>query len=520
MGESIHIMEALKSMNDNLNLMRSEFKLDLQVIKSELHDFKTEIKSEMHDFKKEIKSEMREINVKIHELKTEMQEMKSEVEKAKSLIGTVNSNLQSFRGTMFEASVRRTVKLKYGEKFGENIVINGLDSLANLCGASKSSMDNFFARNPVNFKSFKADDGNMSNFQINKKVTKKLLQYIYSSRSDIKCFQRFLRKFAGVAGMNNFDKYSDLSIFAPNLQNGSDKSKIKYNKFRRQNLQDLENTINSLIKNSRSSSDKKIDGGNNANDIGDNGIMLEAGSMSSIATLTVFHKFIRFAQLSREEQNLALESNSGIAILLFCSSFDLISDLKFPIVDLEVDCQGNTMLRDGEYFVEIGEIKSSIGGIEKAKLQLQLRLMVAKEAIKIMFPTTPIIHLMGRIFLPLANNAEYLDRANKTQVYLDGKMISQQAEGAAAEEIDNMKASVPQQDGKHEETQADEQARNEGTQQADEQVQNEGTQADGQAEKEGTQADEQALADNKAQAKQPQTETYRINIAIEILPLL
>jgi len=127
---------------------------------------------------------------------------------------------------------------------------------------------------------------------------------------------------------------------------------------------------------------------------------------------------------------------------------------------------------------------------------------------------------MGRIFLPLANNAEYLDRANKTQVYLDGKMISQQAEGAAAEEIDNMKASVPQQDGKHEETQADEQARNEGTQQADEQVQNEGTQADGQAEKEGTQADEQALADNKAQAKQPQTETYRINIAIEILPLL
>lgn len=77
-----------------------------------------------------------------------------------------------------------------------------------------------------------------------------------------------------------------------------------------------------------------------------------------------FVKFMKFAKLTNGEQRKAIESDSGIFILLFCSMFDDISDVKFPIIDLELDCRGRISFHDisagkKQCLIEIGEIKSS-----------------------------------------------------------------------------------------------------------------------------------------------------------------
>ena len=59
-----------------------------------------------------------------------------------------------------------------------------------------------------------------------------------------------------------------------------------------------------------------------------------------------FVKFMKFAKLTKGEQRKAIESDSGIFMLLFCSMFDDISDVKFPIIDLELDCRGRIFFHD------------------------------------------------------------------------------------------------------------------------------------------------------------------------------
>ena len=87
----------------------------------------------------------------------------------------------------------------------------------------------------------------------------------------------------------------------------------------------------------------------------------------------------------------AIESDSGIFMLLFCSIFNDISDVKFPIIDLELDCRGRIFFHDisagkKQCFIEIGEIKSSTEKniIQKAKRQLILRLKTISKAVMIL----------------------------------------------------------------------------------------------------------------------------------------
>lgn len=104
----------------------------------------------------------------------------------------------------------------------------------------------------------------------------------------------------------------------------------------------------------------------------------------------------------------AIESDSGIFMLLFCSIFDDISDVKFPIIDLELDCRGRIFFHDisaGEKqcFIEIGEIKSSTEKniIEKAKHQLILRLKAISKAVMILEGMgEESISSVGRVFVP------------------------------------------------------------------------------------------------------------------------
>ncbi len=86
-------------------------------------------------------------------------------------------------------------------------------------------------------------------------------------------------------------------------------------------------------------------------------------------------------------------------------------------MDLEFDCRGGIeqfstagSTANITYIISAGEIKSSAAGIPKAKSQLRRRLIVMKEALKLMphyknMATTKIV-LKGMIFLPASEFKE------------------------------------------------------------------------------------------------------------------
>ena len=149
-----------------------------------------------------------------------------------------------------------------------------------------------------------------------------------------------------------------------------------------------------------------------------------------------FVKFMKFAKLAEDEQRQAIESDSGIFILLFCSMFDDISEVKFPIIDLELDCRGRIFFHDisagkKQCFIEIGEIKSSTEKniIEKATRQLILRLKTISKAVKILEGMDEeSISSVGRVFVPSSalhrNKNKYDDHSAADEpISIDGCTI-------------------------------------------------------------------------------------------------
>jgi hypothetical protein len=140
--------------------------------------------------------------------------------------------------------------------------------------------------------------------------------------------------------------------------------------------------------------------------------------------MNMFHAFLQFAQISREEQLGAILSDSGIGILLFCSVFDHISVLMFPIVDLALDCRGRIKFFGEENVcsIQIGEILTSVGELESARMRLSVRLMVLKEALRVMKPSMPAesILLKGKIFLPPPLHGAHLTGAVDNLLPLEG----------------------------------------------------------------------------------------------------
>ena len=152
---------------------------------------------------------------------------------------------------------------------------------------------------------------------------------------------------------------------------------------RKYNLRKIEEKVKEII----ASIDPKITVEEETeNDYYDNCCEMDDDRNITLISCKIFRAFLQFAQLSRDEQVGAILSDSGKAILLFCSALDSVSKLMFPIVDLELGCRGMVVQRpDGVWNVEIGEIKSSSSsqGLAKANLQLKVRLQVLNEAIKI-----------------------------------------------------------------------------------------------------------------------------------------
>jgi hypothetical protein len=145
---------------------------------------------------------------------------------------------------------------------------------------------------------------------------------------------------------------------------------------------------------------------------------------------------MKFAKLNEGEQRKAIESDSGIFIPLFCSMFDDISNVEFPIIDLELDCRGRIFFHDisagkKQCLIEIGEIKSSTEKniLEKAKRQLILRLKTISKAVMILEGVDEeSISSVGRVFVPSSalhrNKNKYDDQSAADEpISIDGCTI-------------------------------------------------------------------------------------------------
>eukprot|EP01036_Dinobryon_divergens_P026305 gene26305-34932_t len=235
---------------------------------------------------------------------------------------------------------------------------------------------------------------NLSDHQRTMREINKLKDFLYRSQSGRKTLEKFAshltETYPGEFSEIIVPSAAEWAVFAPNPHGDFYDSEMEMERTER--FHRLEIFIGEKLQTI-------------AVDAGVNGIdPIESENYKSYSMMNIFHAFLQFAQVSREEQLEAILSDSGIAILLFCSVFDHISVLMFPIIDLALDCRGRIQFFGAENtcYIQIGEVLTSVGELENARMRLSVQLMVLKEAIRVMKPSMSAesILLKGKIFLP------------------------------------------------------------------------------------------------------------------------
>ena len=77
-----------------------------------------------------------ELNERMGSMETEMGSLRADLSKQVMVIG---KQMKVLQGATIESAVRKTVQKRYGEKYGEGFVIQGLSGISRLCVRSKSS---------------------------------------------------------------------------------------------------------------------------------------------------------------------------------------------------------------------------------------------------------------------------------------------------------------------------------------------------------------------------------------------
>lgn len=352
----------------------------------------------------ELNERMGSMETGMGELKTEMGSMRADLSKQVMVIG---KQMKVLQGTTIESAVRKTVQKLYGEKYGEGFVIQGLSGISRLCVRSKSSQCEYYPRDQSKLRSFLPISTTlMSDPQQQYQGINKLKDFLFTAKSGDKALDRFFSLFPSLIPSPPVA----LEVFAKNPNSRTFNKEEEAN--RKRNLRQIEENVKGAIADQKLTSEVEPNPTNSTttaaaeeaaeNDFYDNSCEFDERN-TALNSLKIFRLFLQFAQLSKDEQMQAILSDTGIAILLFCSTLDSISKLKFPIVDLELDCRGTVAQRsDGVWTVEIGEIKSSSSpqGLAKAELQLAVRLLVLHKAIKIIHGSSNPVTLEGKIFLP------------------------------------------------------------------------------------------------------------------------
>jgi len=223
---------------------------------------------------------------------------------------------------MTERNLRHEVRKMYGDTFGDVFVIQGVDGLIRLARGSKRQDSQYYPRDVRKVTGFDMGSGhNKSDSQRTRYSIDVLCIYLYNNNAGNIALGRFLIRF----GWTNDDIVELTKRFSV------------FNDVKPEKVKDRNAVLDKLIEETKAS--------------------------KSCEEYDAFVKFMKLAKLAEGEQ-----SDSGIFILLFCSMFNDISVIKFPIIDLELDCRGRIFFHGisagkKQCFIEIGEIKSSTENI-------------------------------------------------------------------------------------------------------------------------------------------------------------
>jgi len=336
MANQNEILEMLKMMNDRFDKMNDRFDvLETQsnYTNSRLEKLSTDTNSRLEKLSTDTNSRFEKLS----------NDTNSRLEK-------LSMGINELRGDMTERNLRHEVRKMYGDAYGDVFVIQGVDGLIRLACGSKRQDSQYYPRDLTKVTGFDMRSGhNKSDSQRTRDSIDVLCNYLYNENAGNIALERFLMGFGWTK-----DKIEKRT-----------KGFSVFNDVKEENV----NARNVLL----------------------DELMKEIKEGKSSEEVDAFVKFMKFTKLTKGEQRKAIESDSGIFILLFCSMFNDISVIKFPIIDLELDCRGRIFFHDisaGEKqcFIEIGEIKSSTEKniIEKATRQLILRLKTISKAVMIL----------------------------------------------------------------------------------------------------------------------------------------
>lgn len=320
-------------------------------------------------------------NVRLNDTNARLEKLSNDIN---ARLEKLSNDVNEFRGETTERHLRHEAQKMYGDAYGDRFVIQGVDGLIRLVRGSKRLDSQYYPRDVRKVTGFDMGSGhNKSDSQRTRESIDVLRTYLDDHDAGNKALERFLNGFGWTEDKiksltQGFNVFNDVK---PDDRVAIDARKTIYDK---------------LIKE-----------------------LTEGESPEKVDAVV---KFMKFAKLTNGEQRKAMESDSGIFILLFCSVFDGISNVKFPIIDLELDCRGRItfqeMLGKRQCLIEIGEIKSSTEKsiINKAKRQLILRLHTISKAVEILEDMdVESISSVGRVFVPSSalhrNETKYGDHS-------------------------------------------------------------------------------------------------------------
>jgi hypothetical protein len=268
-----------------------------------------------------------------------------------STVKQMSEKIDLHRGATNERLLREEVRKRYGEDFSKRFVCQGLSGLTRLVIKPKR-MSSFYEPRDIDSHNFPS---NLSDVQLQEIGMKNLVDMIYKRNVDKEALKHLLIRAKGVERWNASDEN-----IVDNL------------------------TIRSLLKDTNNPSEQQKEKDRLAKFKSGLDQLELPSDWKSTGTNNLLVSYLSFCQMSAGNQMKTIKSDCGIGMMLLTLTIPKL-DKYFPIVDLEFDCRG-----DVDWFTEsggeksgggdtviisVGEIKSSLEGVKKAKQQLRKRLL-------------------------------------------------------------------------------------------------------------------------------------------------
>lgn len=359
----------------------------------------TALESLLRECLRNLEAKVDRMSAKIDSLEGNVNAMNVKIDSLDRNLSILSENFDSFKGDTNERLLRDKVQKLYGNNFSRRFVVQGISGLVRLLIPSRKERSSYHPRDMAK-DSFKYSDrrgasNEPSDMQLQQEGIYTIVGFIHEKNAAFLCLMLLLRKIQQlIPDLLTLEDIESFSAEASPIRFFSASDDGPTNAVENTRLQKISSLAGKI-------ESKVFTGALN----------------DECAYCRLLHYFLLFIRLKKGEQTRELLSDSGFSLLLFSSCIGEL-EAYFPFVDLEFDCRGEMEqfgCTDQTIFViSAGEIKSSVSGVPKAKAQLSKRLIVMKEALKLMPHYKKVkaaqIILKGVIFLPVSESKEMTGR--------------------------------------------------------------------------------------------------------------